>query len=67
MSAPRRSAALVGAAALLLTGCTSFADTVTDADPPAAAPPTSEPAPADCEERAEPDPDRPEIALDFRL
>lgn len=67
MSAPRRTAALVGAAALLLAGCTSFADTVTEADPPAAAPSTSESEPADCEERVEPDLDRPEIALDFRL
>lgn len=68
MSAPRRTAALVGAAALLLGGCTSFAaGTVTDADAPAASPSTSEPRAGDCEQRAEPDPDRPEIALDFRL
>ncbi len=71
MSAPRRIAAVLGATSLLLGGCTSFAGTVTDADPSAASP---SPADADpdadpdsCDERAEPDPDRPEIALDFRL
>ncbi|MBJ7451903.1 MAG: peptidase M1 [Blastococcus sp.] len=63
-----RRAAVVTTAALLLSGCTSFASTVTDADPPAASSPAPrEPAAAGCDERAEPDPDRPEIALDFRL
>jgi hypothetical protein len=66
----RRSAALAGAAVLLLTGCTSFADglTASEATP---APGTSPGGPADgdgsCAERAEPDPDRPRIALDFEL
>jgi len=67
VSARRRTAALAGAAALLLAGCTSFAGTVTDADPPAASPSPREPEVAGCDERAEPDPDRPAIALDFRL
>jgi hypothetical protein len=67
VSAPRRAAVLVGAAALVLSGCTSFADTVTAGESPAAAPSTSEPRAADCAERADPDPDRPEVALDFRL
>lgn len=77
MNAPRRTAALLGAATLLLGGCTSFAGTLTDGAPSAAAPSSSAPsssapAPEDsdagsCDERADPDPDRPEIALDFRL
>jgi hypothetical protein len=54
---------------LLLPGCTSFADRTEPAPEPSAAPPTD--APEDdvaCPtERAEPDPDRPVIALDFRL
>jgi hypothetical protein len=61
-----RRAGLLAAAALLLTGCTSFADTVAA---PVAAPSTSR-APDDqgCPaQRAEPDPDRPVIDLDFRL
>jgi aminopeptidase N len=61
----RRCVALV-AGGLLLTGCTSFAGTL--ADPaPSAAPSPAVPGGAACDERAEPDPDRPEIALDFRL
>ena len=73
MSAPRRTAALAGAAVALLSGCTSFAGTLTDPTPPAGSPvPSDADADADadagsCAERAEPDPDRPEIALDFRL
>ncbi|RBY80226.1 peptidase M1 [Blastococcus sp. TF02-09] len=67
MSTPRRTAALLGAAALLLGGCTSFAEGVRDADAPAASPSSREAGPAGCDERAEPDPDRPRIALDFRL
>ena len=61
-----RRAGLLAAAALLLTGCTSFADTVAA---PVAAPSTSS-APDDqgCPaQRAEPDPDRPVVDLDFRL
>ena len=66
MSAGR---ATVAAGILLLTGCTSFADPVAPPPPSAtgSAPgPVTEPegCPA---ERAEPDPDRPEIALDFTL
>ena len=64
-----RRAAVATAAALLLTGCTSFADTVAAPDDPSSAP-VAEPEPEEdaCPaERAEPDPDRPEIALDFRL
>jgi hypothetical protein len=66
MRGPRRGAALVGAAALLLSGCTSFAGTLTApvASAPDAAPGT---AGGSCAERAEPDPDRPEISLDMRL
>jgi hypothetical protein len=63
----RRQLALVVAGALVLPGCTSFADTVTAADPSSA--PSSSPAPEDgCpDRRAGPDPDRPQIGLDFRL
>ncbi|SNR49221.1 M1 family aminopeptidase [Blastococcus mobilis] len=59
----RRTAVLAAAGVLALSGCTSFADTVTarDAGPTAA---DEEGCPA---ERAEPDPERPEISLDFRL
>jgi hypothetical protein len=56
---------VAAAAALLLTGCTSFADTVAQSDAPApSATPEEESCPA---ERARPDPDRPEVSLDFRL
>ncbi|MFD2090156.1 M1 family aminopeptidase [Blastococcus deserti] len=61
-------AVAAAAALLLLPGCTSFADTVpqrqASADSPAAEAPEDEGCPA---ERAEPDPDRPEVRLDFRL
>ncbi len=66
----RRTAVVVTATTLLVTGCTSFADTVAPPAGPSASAPTGEPeveeggCPA---ERAEPDPDRPEIALDFTL
>jgi hypothetical protein len=61
----------VGAAAglLLLTGCTSFAETVAAPQPA----PTTTAAPEATDEggcpaqRARPDPDRPVVALDFRL
>ena len=74
---PRRRAALAVAVTLLLTGCTSYADTVADrrtpeaaAAPEAPAPATPTEAPADprCPSpRAAPERDRPVIALDFRL
>jgi hypothetical protein len=51
------------AAVLLLSGCTSFVDTLT----PAASPASPGNGAGSCDERAEPDPDRPWIALDFRL
>jgi hypothetical protein len=62
-----RRTTLAGAAALLLGGCTSFADTVTA--PASGTSTTSAPAVDDgtCAGRARPDPDRPRIALDFRL
>jgi hypothetical protein len=60
---PRRWAALAAAGVLLLPGCTSFAESMV---PEASAGPPD--ADAGCPvERAEPEPDRPEIALDFRL
>ena len=71
--ADARLGAVAAAAVLLLTGCTSFADTVA-AEAAAAA---QEPAPPDPEqavepgacpaERAAPDPDRPVIGLEFTL
>jgi hypothetical protein len=67
---PRRRAAAAAAGVLLLGGCTSFADSVAQREVPAAAPPAQEEAPAGplCPaDRASPDPDRPVIALDFRL
>jgi hypothetical protein len=64
----RRLTILAAASALLLPGCTSFADTVTAHDAPVATP---EPQPVDAgrcpAERVAPDPDRPEVDLDFRL
>lgn len=62
-----RRAAVTAGAALLLTGCTSFAGTVTGPAPTVASPSPDEAQATSCDERAEPDPDRPEIALDFRL
>ncbi|MDK3256324.1 hypothetical protein [Blastococcus capsensis] len=52
---------------VLLPGCTSFADGV--AADRAAAPSAGQPDPEQAcpDERAEPDPDRPRIALDLRL
>ncbi len=59
------------ALALLLSGCTSFADTVaSEAAAPPAAPSAAEPTPepGSCPaERAEPDPDRPVIDLELTL
>ncbi|TQN41315.1 peptidase M1-like protein [Blastococcus colisei] len=63
----RRPVVLVAAGVLILSGCTSFAESVTVA-PPAATEPTPEAVEEGCPAaRAEPDPDRPETALDFRL
>lgn len=68
MTARRLAVATV--AALLLPGCTSFADTVSA---PASAPPSAPAAAPEAEEegcpaeRAEPDPDRPVIDLEFTL
>ena len=68
MTAGRRIL-LTAAAVLLLPGCTSFADTVTaqDAVPSQESQPEPVGAAACPAERAEPDPDRPVIALDYRL
>lgn len=77
MTRPLRAVVVV-TAALVLPGCTSFADTTTQAGPPAAegtTAPTETPSEsglpvgeAACPaERAEPDPDRPRITLDMRL
>jgi hypothetical protein len=70
MTAGRRIL-LTAAAVLLLPGCTSFADTVTAQDPVPSHESQPEPEPvgaAACPaERAEPDPDRPVVTLDYRL
>ena len=67
----RRRILLTAAAVLLLPGCMSFADTVTAQEPAPSQEPQPEPEPvgaAACpSERAEPDPDRPVVTLDFRL
>jgi Peptidase family M1 domain len=65
-----RLAGLAAAATLVLTGCTSFADTVTRPTPdaaPATASPSDAPARACPTERARPDPHRPVVDLNFRL
>ena len=62
---PRRWAVLAAAGALLLPGCTSFAETA--AGRRAAEPAAAEPGPVRPADRAAPDPDRPVVALDFRL
>jgi len=65
-----RRAAAATAAAFLLAGCTSFADTVAAPESPPATTTEAVPEPEEgaCPaERAEPDPDRPEISLDFTL
>jgi hypothetical protein len=71
-AAPR--AVVAAAALLLLSGCTSFADTVAERNGTGAAPASgAQPGPGAAggercpAERAEPDPARPEVALDFRL
>ena len=66
MTAGRR-AALAVVVALVLPGCTSFADTVPDMVPADAAAAESDPVGACPRERAEPDPDRPVVDLDLRL
>ncbi|MGY1712908.1 M1 family aminopeptidase [Geodermatophilus sp. SYSU D01106] len=70
--------AALAAAVLLVSGCTSFSETVAAEDAPSAAAP-SDPAPTDDGDgsgdgdascpapRAEPDPDRPVVDLSFRL
>jgi aminopeptidase N len=61
--------AAAAAAVLLSAGCTSFADTVARGDAPAPAEPThAGPEPGACPaQRAEPDPDRPTLDLEFSL
>ena len=64
--------AAAAVAVLLSAGCTSFADTVTaggsEAPPVAAEPTEPAPEPGSCPgERAEPDPDRPQIDLVFSV
>ncbi len=62
---PRRRTAVALAGMLLLSGCTSFADTLAAEDrPPAPVEAAGPSCPAD---RAEPDPDRPRVHLRFRL
>ncbi|MDP9390072.1 MAG: peptidase M1 [Actinomycetota bacterium] len=62
---PWRPAFLAAAGLLLLSGCTSFAETVAERD---VGPTPQVPAEQSCPaERAAPDPDRPVVALDFRL
>jgi hypothetical protein len=65
-----RQAALAAAATLLLSGCTSFAESVSTPTTPAAhasTTPTDAPAGSCPAERARPDPHRPVVHLDFRL
>ncbi len=71
--ADRRPFAAV-AACLLLTGCTSFADTATDrsatapsAEPTAAPEPPAVGAEGCPDQRAEPDPDRPVVEVEFEV
>jgi hypothetical protein len=64
----RRRALVAAAGVLLLCGCTSFADTVTVPPSPAAEPLPEIGEEAGCPvERAGPDPERPRVALAFRL
>ena len=73
----RRRTALAVAGVVLLSGCTSFAEAVADRRAPevtAAAEPSAPPTPPEIPSdprcptgRAAPDPDRPVLALDFRL
>ncbi|SOC49137.1 Peptidase family M1 [Blastococcus aggregatus] len=66
MTGSRRLAAL-SVAGLVLTGCTSFADTRTAPTASSAPPSAARGDDGACTERTEPDPDRPVVALDFRL
>jgi Peptidase family M1 domain len=63
----RRWAVLAAAGVLLVPGCTSFAQTVADGRGPAPEIPAAEAGPRCPADRAVPDPDRPVVALDFRL
>jgi hypothetical protein len=63
----RRWAVLAAAGALLLPGCTSFAQTVADGRGRVPDTPAAEAGPLCPADRAAPDPDRPVVALDFRL
>jgi hypothetical protein len=65
----RRPATVAFAGVLLLSGCTSFADTLAAEKhaSTAAASPSPDTAVSCPAHRAEPDPDRPRVALDFRL
>jgi hypothetical protein len=63
-----RRAALAAAALLLLSGCSSFADTVSASGTAPSASRSPEADPGACPaQRARPDPDRPVVHLDFRL
>jgi hypothetical protein len=66
---PRRRAAVAMAGVVALTGCTSFADTLAAEETRGS--PTAEPTPSaevSCPaDRAQPDPDRPHVSLEFRL
>jgi hypothetical protein len=62
---PRRRAAVALTGVLLLSGCTSFADTLAAEDE--APPPVEAAEPACPADRAEPAPDRPVVDLEFRL
>ncbi|RBY93096.1 M1 family aminopeptidase [Blastococcus sp. TF02A-30] len=66
---PRRRVAALAAGLLLLPGCTSFADrAAAPAATSTAAPAAGAPGDAGgCTDRAEPDPDRPVVDLEFRL
>ncbi|WP_081788556.1 M1 family aminopeptidase [Candidatus Blastococcus massiliensis] len=63
--APLRTAVAAVAGAALLSGCTSFVDTVTAPEPATVSSPAVRQE--SCPGRAEPDPDRPRVGLDFRL
>jgi len=64
----RRPAVLAAAGVLVLSGCTSFADTVTAQSTATAGPSPGTVRESSCPaERARPDPDRPEVSLDYRL
>src|SRR3954452_14452259 len=64
MNARRRAVLAAAGVLLVLTGCTSFADTVAEQSTPSAGAGAGAGCPA---ERADPDGDRPEVSLDYRL